>query len=430
MHPISRHHRERCLTATAATLTLILGVMMTSPAYGNVTLIFRLDDYCARSDTAFETKFIDVFATRRLPLVIGVIPRVVGGPEDATLTGPFHNPDRDDFMELTPEKAAILRRGVDAGIMEVALHGYTHRTLERRHYRGFDRVDHSEFQRAPFEDQLERLRAGKAFLESILGHEVSAFIPPWNKVDATTVRALETSGFKILSADLGFDNVRTESPLAFVPGTAKLLELPDAVKAARKAPGDAIVVVVIHQFDFIGVNAERGVIDFDAFEELLDWVVEQRDVKVRTFGDVMEQRLDLGPARLHANHGLFTAAKLLPTPLADRVVHGGALLALDQASSVRTYMWLIVISFYAAVIIAGLLAAYGIGVLIRPFAPGLLTLTKYAVFVLTLAVCLYSIRGDLHFMGMSASALLLGVCVGVWCASTQSGKARLGQKLE
>lgn len=232
-----------------------------------VIVVFRYDDYSAKSDTALEVALIDLFRRRALPIAFGVIPSIARNISRPT-------PDTPEFLRPLPEeKLAILRDAMSDGTVEVALHGLSHQRREPD--------VRTEFRGRPYEEQVERIDRGRRFLEEGLGARIRIFIPPWNSFDTATVRALEALEFEILSSDMKRIDSDVGS-LAHLPGTASLEDVREFVGlASRASEGSPPVVVVMHAYDFDDEPPGRKL---DRLEEILDWMTGLSTVSVRSFG--------------------------------------------------------------------------------------------------------------------------------------------------
>ena len=241
----------------------------------DVTVVFRYDDYSAKSDTAFERALIELFRRHDLPVSIGVIPSIARNISRPT-------PDTPQFLRPLPEeKFALLREAMSDGTVEVALHGLSHQRL--------DPDQRTEFSGRTYEDQVERISRGKRFLEEGLDVPIRVFIPPWNSFDAATIRALETLEFEVLSSDLTRSG-RDVGTLAHLPGTANIGDVREFVGLARRASeGSPPVVVVMHAYDFGEEPAGR---ELSPLEEILSWVTSLDYVRVRNLAGAVprEQR--------------------------------------------------------------------------------------------------------------------------------------------
>lgn len=244
-----------------------------------ITVIFRYDDFSARSNTALEERLIALLAKHRVPCVIGVVPFVCAGDE--------RDIEEQLHCELPGEKVALLREGVASGMIEPALHGYHHQN-------GNPDPDGRlrEFAGLPFEEQLRRLQSGRAWLERICGTRVETFIPPFNAYDRQTLTALETAGFRTLSAAM-FDEAAIETGLAMAPHTCSIVQLRDAIERVRRLPGSGHAVLpLFHPFDFVEADPTSGRIELAQFEELVVWLKTQPDVACTTLSALPKERFD------------------------------------------------------------------------------------------------------------------------------------------
>ena len=86
-----------------------------------INIIFRFDDFSALSSTELENQIISTFKETNSTLTIGVIPFVCEGIKEKTYTR--------NSIPLTENKLAILKKGINNGYIDVALHGNTHQTI-------------------------------------------------------------------------------------------------------------------------------------------------------------------------------------------------------------------------------------------------------------------------------------------------------------
>lgn len=121
-----------------------------------------------------------------------------------TATWVTWNGDLIPFPERFPHQAAIIRRGVDEGLLEVANHGLTHCVLTGRAFRPRwftgNRRAHREFWPwLPHEVHLEHLERAQRILEDWIGRPIASFVPPGNVFSATTLVAAEAVGLRVVS---------------------------------------------------------------------------------------------------------------------------------------------------------------------------------------------------------------------------------------
>jgi peptidoglycan/xylan/chitin deacetylase (PgdA/CDA1 family) len=235
-----------------------------------VTVIFRYDDYSAKSNTTLEVALIEVFRRHGFPLAIGVVPTIA---RNTNLPLPE---TENSLRPLTDEKFAILREAMADGTVEVALHGLTHQRIAAD--------TKSEFQGRSYEDQLERIVRGKEFLEKGLNTKIRVFIPPWNSFDSETIRALEATELDILSSRIEHYEQDAGS-LKHLPVLVTLQDLRPFIELMRVTPEVKLpVVVVMHAKDF-GATPHW---DLSELESSLRWIKDVGYVRGRHFADASE----------------------------------------------------------------------------------------------------------------------------------------------
>lgn len=125
-------------------------------------VFFRDDDFGELTPEAVN--LITLFESKRVPLSIEVI------PDDLT---------EESILWLNQQKANY------TSLLGIHQHGYSHEL----------------FQGVPYEEQLNRIQAGKAIMQTSFGSYFKlVFTAPYNKFDNNTLLALQESDFKIISA--------------------------------------------------------------------------------------------------------------------------------------------------------------------------------------------------------------------------------------
>ncbi|MEO1766692.1 DUF2334 domain-containing protein [Thiobacter aerophilum] len=248
------------MTLVAMTMVVFSGGVW-GAAFPTVSIVLRYDDYAATSSTALEQRLFTAFAAQRVPVLVAVVPFPGRAyPQSVTDLTPI-------APDLSEEKVTLLKALLRSGIGEIGLHGYSH----RNNGSAGDVV--TEFAGLPFERQRQFLLLGRRALESTLDAPVRVFTPPFNAFDAKTVRALRETGFSVLSA--GTTPAQEAGPLRLLPGTVYPQGLRAAVARARQLKEPALVVVVMHPYDFV-----------DSGEAMPGFRTRYRDqMKVQTFLD-------------------------------------------------------------------------------------------------------------------------------------------------
>ncbi len=297
-----------------------------------INVVFRYDDYSANSVTSVELKIIEAFRKYRRPITFGVIPFKVAGD--------VHNPSPQDLLPIDSVKVEILRTGFEEGILEISMHGYSHQTNSAEQL--------SEFAKLAYKDQVEILSKGKEFLQNMTGAQVTTFIPPWNTYDINTLIAMEETGFSTLSANKK-GLVLKGLNINYLPFSCGLTELQDAIQAARKSSDNQpLLVVLVHDYDFLDINKELGEITFQDFTTLIDWVSAQEDVRILSIGQASELIKDLSAERAIRTKQIYYPEKLPPLSL------GSSKLLYQESPSLAVALLKMAV-FYSIFIIIGVL---------------------------------------------------------------------------
>ena len=270
-----------------------------------ITVVFRYDDYSALSSTNLELRIINAFRSMDASITFGVIPFVCKGD--------VIDPSPQDVVPMTSMKGDILKTAFKDEILEIALHGYSHQTINTKQGTEFSGLDYIS--------QVERLSKGKKLLEGITGAPVTTFIPPWNRYDLNTLLALKELAFSTLSAERGGE-ITKESLLNFLPVTCSLLQLRDAVKAARSSSDtQPVIVVLFHEYEFQDINEKSGNITFQEFSDLLKWLNSERDVRLKSFTQAASLINDLSASRYLANNRINSISSLVPPSLRSNALY-------------------------------------------------------------------------------------------------------------
>jgi hypothetical protein len=159
---------------------------------------------------------------------------------------------------------------------------------------------------------------------------------------------MEESGFTTLSANKK-GLVAEGSALHYLPVSCDMIELKDAVKAARKSPDkQPLIVALLHDYDFLDINEVTGVITYREFFDLVDWVSAQEDVEVLSISQASKVIDDLSAERALRTKRLYYPEKLPPLSL------GSSTLLYRESSSFAISL-LKIAAFYAVFIMVGLM---------------------------------------------------------------------------
>ncbi len=250
-----------------------------------VTVFLRFDDYCSTSPLVVERGIVAALRRRGLRATFAVVP--------ALTEGSYHEAGDRGTLPLSSDKVDFLRAAVDDGVVDIALHGWNHRTR-------FSLPPHSEFTGLPLAEQVTRLRKGYTAMLAAFGVAPAVFVPPWNRYDVTTLEALERVGVRCISANR-YGPCHSGS-LSFVPIVVEMKDVRRAVEtAARRAGADPVIGVLLHPYDFLESGDSRATLSLQSFEEELEWLKRQDRVTVMSITQLVEANPTLSTARYLAN---------------------------------------------------------------------------------------------------------------------------------
>ena len=218
--------------------------------------ILRYDDFSADSSSAVEEKLVDIFLRHRLSCTFAVIPFVC---DSNTLLCAGE-------VKLSPlprSKVALLRPLLEEGLGEVALHGYAHLALST--IRGC----HEFSDLMPKETQRRLIQRGRCHLEDAFGLKIRLFVPPWNKLSASTALVLHEEEF-LLSSDVCEPADSVDFSLPQMPCSASIAETVGALKAAVKIGKRwSSVGTLLHDYDFRESGHPASRLNFDEFDRII-----------------------------------------------------------------------------------------------------------------------------------------------------------------
>lgn len=358
-----------------------------------VVVVLRYDDFGVDSDLELEKKVVSLLRKHNLCAVFGVVP--------------FTCPDIQDekqALSMHAVKADLLREGVADGTLEAALHGFCHE------FRKLPNGDNTEFETRPLAVQSDLIKLGMDEVLRCADQSPSCFIPPFNSYDLNTVTALERAGIRCLSASM-LGSAPTASSLLFFPQTCSLMQARAAIESARRdKDASALIMPLFHQFDFLENDPVRGRWTLTDFEDLLQWIAAQPDVRVRTVGQTMDEGHDLGVPRYTAQQR-FLKASLHPWSARVPRIEPARLRLLDlrMSSRLRNIVLGRSLAFYSAAAVGAChlgLGLRGMGISRLPLL--WIWLAACATWILVL-----SRRGGIYFRAMLASVALAAMGLGI-----------------
>lgn len=380
-----------------------------------ITVVFRYDDYCSRTDTELEKKIIADFKKHNVCCTFGIIPFVKAKS--------YLEFEAQEVIPLTPEKIALAKEAIKAGAMDAAQHGYSHQTLQTKGW-------HTEFQTLDYETQMDKIKRGKVFLEKALETPITTFIPPYNAYDAITIEVLEKLNFQCLSAGMNGELVPSTS-LKILPVTCNLTNLQETIEYARKSVEyDPVICVVFHQYAFTDVetvteeedNSEK--MSYDKFSKLLAWVASQKDIRVLSIDQLIKTNVDLSMERFANNKYYLQLVHLKP---AWWPPHYGIYLPSKTASYIslrnllqsfnipRMYNMLFIASFYYLILVSVFLITYTVGSIAFAVSGKIDKICKYFSIIMLCVLTSYIVfSSKIHYKNLEIMVGLWGLGLGGW----------------
>jgi peptidoglycan/xylan/chitin deacetylase (PgdA/CDA1 family) len=370
-----------------------------------ITVVFRFDDYSSISSTDIEIKVIDAFQKYDACCTFGVIPYVCADD--------VHDTRPQDLVPLTSVKADILKNAIKAGVLEVALHGYSHQTIRKKRFTEFSELD--------YDDQVKKIAMGKNYLEEILGTQVTTFIPPWGSYDLNTIHALEKLEFKSISAGpLG--DVKESSPLKYLPytvslRTCSLRQLRDKIETARLSlETQPIIIVLFHEYNFLEISKERGTFTYLEFIELLDWLTSQEDIHLKSINQTINAISNLSAQRFMNYKSYFKISSIIPPFLYKFCcLPDGIYLTSDTIDNLKDKLLAFVVLFYLTTFLISISIVFFGGSIVFLRSVTLLSICKYGGPAVLFLLSIYAFHDlSVSYKGGMIIVVLLGGCIGTW----------------
>lgn len=371
------------------------------PEKKKISVVFRYDDFSSSSPDEVDGPLIDVFIESRMVCTFAVIPLVTSGN--------YRDSTPRESLPLSQAKLEMLKKGMDRGALDIALHGTVHRTLRPR-------SPHTEFSGLGLAAQIEKLSTGKAFLEERVGASITVFVPPWNDYDINTLRALERVGIPCLSANRE-GIAPSDVSMKYLPITIELQDLRGAVIEARRSDDPSpVVAVLMHPYDFKESGDARGRVSMAELQKELGWLSEQVDIEVSSISALVNRQDDFGSERYRANAPFYFEQVAPPFVKAttDRPIYLSRKTAEDlkRFNQGSTFLLYIIVGFIAG------LVGYGICQVLIGFSEQLPVILSFLLLAGLGAYILRAVlKRSIFFKGLLFCVSDLGLLIGNWIAT-------------
>ncbi|MHC1738571.1 MAG: DUF2334 domain-containing protein [Ignavibacteriaceae bacterium] len=191
--------------------------------------MFRIDDYGIDNQSFFNEIF-KIADNYNIKLIVSVIPFKRFG---------------DEQYSLSETQILLLKKYIQKGVIEIALHGYEHKD-------NFLNDLPSEFSNIPFEEQYNKIKIAKDYLERTFLVPIKLFVPPWNRYDMKTLLAIKKNGINILSASVK-DNTESIENIYYLPYTVEINHFYRFYCLNNeKLKPNSLYIVNVHSYNFKG----------------------------------------------------------------------------------------------------------------------------------------------------------------------------------
>jgi peptidoglycan/xylan/chitin deacetylase (PgdA/CDA1 family) len=257
-----------------------------------ITHVMRFDDLSAVSDVALTEAIVGILLKHKMPCTFAVIPFLCD-PADLLNSGQVA------LRPFPAEKATLLKPLLDAGLAEVALHGYAHLTTS------FQR-EHTEFSDAmPRDLQRKLIRAGREHLERVFRTRVHTFIPPWNRMGTATPSVLAEEGL-LLSSGME-DGEAGPGCTPHLPCTVSIVDTRAALRTAQRRAGGT-VGTMMHDHDIQESGFPKSMMTLAKFDRSVGEWMAIEGVRRQLISDAIRES-DRDPERTRSNAQLRTSLR-------------------------------------------------------------------------------------------------------------------------
>jgi len=398
-------------------LLLIIVFSFSMPGFSEsakkIKLVFRYDDYSSRSPTEIERKIFQDFSRLRFHLTVGIVPHVVSRDE--------WDPSFQELIPLSEDKIFLLQTFMNNGVVTPALHGYSHQTA-KKNLSGVG----SEFRGLSYPDQLNRIEKGKKYVEDKLGRNIDIFIPPFNIYDRNTLKVVENLGFLTFSAGL-YSTSDKNSGLNILPATADLSDLRSTLEdVMRSSFSSCVVVVLFHPYDFREIDKDRGMLSYQQFQGLLEWVSGQKDVVVVLLDEIATAD-DFNAALFAKNRSYYRSKRLLfPAVVKHLKLINGAYLSSSTISRLQPRTWLILLACSLVFLLVGISSALVFRKYVLAGHPKMAFFVYGFSWLVLLLFGFYSFRdGALSHKGLTGLLIIIGGILGLTLQILKGKKMKL-----
>jgi len=259
-------------------VVLLLSVVVLLPALhvngqdGNTKkyVIFRDDDVQPGYKVNTLQTVNQIHIDKNVPVTLGIIPH------------PYLNRLGNElYMDR-----AFLRyvKSISSNpLFEIAQHGYTHKDVTGS-------LNKSEFYGVPYSSQYKAIEQGQLDIEKAFGVKPTTFMPPFDRGDGNTLKALKALGFTEYSTAFSDFNVnqgyregiRIDSVSIMLDDATLPSAKNDTERLFAEAHGSDTIVVFYHFATFSGSGELLNKTELQLLEDYIDYLEQRGDVTFTT----------------------------------------------------------------------------------------------------------------------------------------------------
>jgi len=228
-------------------------------------VIFRDDDVAPWNQLDTLKLINQIHIDKNIPVTLGIVPH-----PSLVKPGNLFYADSNFFEYMKSISSNPL--------FEFAQHGYTHHDNTG--------VPHqSEFYGYPYSDQYDTIKKGQLDFINAFGVKPTTFIPPWNRGDDNTLKALKALGFAEYSSsfddfkiDTGYkDGIWIDSYSIALDNTT-LSSAKDITERLLNDEHANTIIIFYHFWSFSGQGNPEDATKVHLFEDYLDYLKNRNDV--------------------------------------------------------------------------------------------------------------------------------------------------------
>ena len=236
-------------------------------------VIFRDDDAAPWNQLDTLKRINQIHIDKNIPVTLGIVPH-------PSLVNPGN-------LFYADSKFFEYMKSISSNpLFEFAQHGYTHHDNSGPPHQ-------SEFYGRPYSDQYQTIKKGQLDFINAFGVKPTTFIPPWNKADDNTLKALKSLGFTEYSSssddfniDAGHKDGMWVDSYSIVLNDTTLPSAKDITERLFNDDYTNTIIVFYHFWSFSGSGSGRGsgqgnpenATKVQLFEDYLDYLKNRSDV--------------------------------------------------------------------------------------------------------------------------------------------------------